>query len=150
MDISLFDLIEDDYALRKLAYEIENNIEIEFNNENIKTLVRCEIIKKNSLDNFLTVEEFILQYPNASFLANIIYDDDISLEIVEKVFSKINIKYPNIYLKSIIYALKKEDFNKCYETIETLPFITKAILEKYDIQNEYIMRMYQGNIEKLK
>lgn len=138
---------EDNYMLRCVSHELEQTIKNEFEKNDIKAIAKVEIIGKNTLKEFITVEQFINKYNNTNFLAYIIVDNNMSEDTLKQIYESLNNKYSNIFLKSLVYIVT--DYNKCYENIITLPSISNSLIEKYGVKNKSIMKIFEGKIEKI-
>lgn len=140
---------KDNYRIRSVSYELEKNISEQFKKNNIEVIVRTEIIGKNELSEFISVQDFINKYKGTNFLTYIIIKDIVMDEDLLKVYDYLNDKYKNIYFKSLIYMIDKEDFAECYETVKTLPLVTNSIIQKYSIKDKSSIKIREGQIEKL-
>ena len=59
-------------------------------------------------------------------------------------------KYKGIYLKTLIYLLDEEGFEKCKEIDKNSPEITDTMIEKYEIKQETVMKILEGKIYRIK
>lgn len=141
--------LEDDYLIKKVSNEIEKNIKNKFKENNINVIIKIEIIGKNQLNEFLSVQEFIDKFRNTNFLAYIISYDEITNEMLEKIFYNLNNEYENIYLKSLIYTINKKDFEDLYSLSNTIPTLTSSIIEKAEIKNNKIIKLFEGKLIKI-
>ena len=141
--------LEDDYLIKRVSYEIEKNIKNKFKENDLNIIIKAEIIGKNQLNEFLSVQEFINKYENTNFLVYIISYDEITNEILEKIFNNLNDEYENVYLKSLIYTIDKKDFEDLYNLSNTIPTLTSSIIEKAEIKNTKIMKLFEGKLIKI-
>lgn len=142
--------LEDDYELRHVAFELEEEIKEEFKKMNIEVMVKAEVIGKNKIDEFLSVQEFIKKFKGTSFLTYIISNNAIAEETLNKVYKHIEEKYQDIYLKTLLYAVGEEGFKQCYEIYKNSPGITDSIIERYEVKQEVIMKIFEGKIYIIK
>lgn len=138
---------EDDYMIKKVSYELEKYIKDEFEQNEIKSIVKSEIIGKNSLKEFISINDFINKYNNTNFLIYIVVNNIISEEKLNIIYKNINKKYNKIYLKSFIYCV--ENYDDCYENLKSLPNTTNSIIEKYNVKNKCIMKIFDGEVKKV-
>ena len=138
--------LEDDYKYRKVTYELEECIQKEFKKYNIEIIVKSEIIGKNKIEDFVSVQEFINKFENTSFLMYIITKEEISKEILEKIYNSLNTKYINIYLKSVIYNTNEKDYKELKEILKTVPSINSSIIEKYNGIQNAIIKIHENKV----
>ena len=142
--------LEDDYMLRSVTFELEESIKKEFEKNNIDVFAKIEIIGKNKLNEFLTVQEFIDKFDNFNFLAYIVSKNKISNEVLNDVYKNLENKYPKIYLKSLIYMLEEKGFCECLEIAQVRPTITETIIRNYSVIDEAIMKIVNKQIFRIK
>lgn len=143
-------ILEDDYMLRYVTFELEESIKKEFEKNNVDAFAKVEIIGKNKLDEFLTVQEFIDKFDNFNFLAYIVSKNKVSNEVLNNVYKNLENKYSNIYLKSLIYMLEESGFDKCLEISQVRPTITETIIRNYSVIDEAIMKIVDKQIFRIK
>lgn len=143
-------IIEDDFFLRNTCVELEEGLYNEFKKKNIESINKVEIIGKNRLDEILSVQEFSKKYTRSNFLATIIIRDEIAEKDLNYVFINIKNKFNSIYLKTLIYVMKDDDFDNCLEMSETLPALTTAFVEQYPVKNMHIIKVYKEEVIKIK
>ena len=143
-------VLEDDYLLRKVSYELEENIKKEFRQNNIEVIVKNKIIGKNQLEELLSVQEFIDKNRGSNFLAYIISSKKISNETLKNIYEKLEQQYKGIHLKTLIYLINEEQYKECCETIKQSPTITETTIEKFVILEENIIKIQDGKIYKIK
>jgi len=141
--------LEDDYQLRAVVFELEEKIKEAFKQMDIEVIVKTEIIGKNEMDETISVQEFIKKFKGTSFLTYIISNNTIAEETLNKIYSYIKEKYQNIYLKTLIYVLNEEGFKECYKIDKNSPVITESIIEKYEVKQEVIMKIFEGKIYRI-
>lgn len=142
--------LEDDYPLRSISFELEQFIKNKLKDENINALVKCTIIGLNKISEFLSVNEFINKFNNTNFLVYIVSDSNISDEILQEIFTSLDSDNNNIFLKSLIYTIDKNNFNEFFNIASTLPSITDSIIENFSIKEEKIMKLFEGTVTKIK
>lgn len=142
--------IEDDYSLRNISFELEKGIKEEFKKVDVEVVVKVEIIGINKMDEFITINECIKKFKGTSFLAYIISNKSIQDEKLEEIYKLIEEKYKGIYLKTLIYLLDEEGFEKCKEIDKNSPEITDTMIEKYEIKQETVIKILEGKIYRIK
>lgn len=139
---------KDDFLYRKVCYELEYEISNILREENINSLVRVDIIKKNTLDEDLTLKDFIMKYGTTNFLAYIILDGKV--ESIKNVYKKILEKYQGIKINSYIYEASREEFETLKEKVGDLEYFSKSILGRYIKNNPSIFRIIDNEIIEVK
>lgn len=143
-------ILEDGYPIRGVAFQLEEYIKNKFKDKEIDVIVKCDIIGKNKLNEFLSLQQFIEQFKGVSFLTYIISKNVIEEDILRDVYNEIEEKYKDIYLKTIIYMLNEDGFKKCDIIASDSPTITDSIIEKYIIMDEKIIKIFEGKIYRIK
>lgn len=143
-------IVEDDFFLKSTSYELGKYILKELQNKGKEAIVKVKIFGKRILEKRYSVQEFSEKYGNKNFLATIIIKDKISEEELENIFIKINNNFKNLFLKTLIYTINKEEFNDCYEKSLNLPDINSTFIEDYKVNNDYIIKIYENKIIKIK
>ena len=143
-------ILEDDYLLRKVSYELEENIKKEFIQNDIEVLVKNKIIGKSQLKELLSVQEFINNNKGTNFLAYIISFEKISIETLKNVYEKLEQKYKGIYLKTLIYVINEKKYGELCEEIKQSPTITETTIEKFLVEEENTIKIQDGKIYIIK
>ena len=151
----LYDMVEekiaeDDFFIKCTCFELEEYIVNAFKNNNIEVIVKVEIFGKKGLERKYSVQEFTENYEKNNFLATIIVKDNISQIELEDVFKNINDFYKNIYLKTLIYVIQNDEYEKCYNRAKNLTNLSMSFIRDYNVKNEYIMKIYNNEIIKVK
>lgn len=142
-------VLEDDYLLRRISYEIEETIKKEFQESNIEIIATTRIIGKSNLSEEIPVQEFIDKYKGTNFLTYIISSQEILNETLKNVYEKLENKYKDIYLKTLIYIIDEKGFENCKEAIKQSPTITQTTIEEQTIKKEFIIKIQEGKIYKI-
>lgn len=143
-------VLEDDYYLRKVTFELEENIKNEFTENNINTVVKSKIIGLNNLEKDLTVQEFIKKYNTTNFIAHIICSDNVSENILKNIYNKLENKYKNIHLKTSVYSIDKNKFKEFLEVAKKMPSVTNSIISEFSIKDEKIIKIFEGKVNIIK
>ena len=143
-------IVDDNFFVKCTSHELEKYILEELQNANKQAVVRIDIFGKRHLEKKYSVEELSELYKNNNFLSTIIIKDKISEHEIEKIFKNINKKYKNIFLKSLIYTISKEDFKEFYQKVCTLPEISETIIQEYTVNDMYIRKIYNNEVIKIK
>lgn len=143
-------IVEDNFFVKCTSYELEKYILSELKDANKEAIVKIEIFGKRELEKIYSVQEFSEIYKNNNFLATIIIKDKISKYELEKVFTNINKKYKNIFLKTLIYTIPNENFDEFSQKVYLLPEISETFIKEYSINNMYIRKIHNNEIIKIK
>ena len=127
-DMSKEEIKYDDYYIKKMCYELE---EILRENIEVKSIIKTEIIGKSKIDSEYTITEFFEKYKNSNLLTTIVIENKITNKKLMKAYEKIKEKFENIYLKTLVFVLDKEDFQKLEEKAKTLTSLSLTMIEKY-------------------
>ena len=142
-------VLEDDYLLKCISYEIEESIKKEFQENNIEIIAKNKIIGKSNLSEQISVQEFINKYKGANFLTYIISSQKISAEVLKEIYEKLKQKYKGIYLKTLIYIIDENGFENCKEIANQSPTIMQTMLEEQTIKEEIIIKIKEGKIYRI-
>lgn len=143
-------VLEDDYYLKKVTSELEQNIKDEFKEKNINSVVKSEIIGLNKLIKELNVQEFIRKYDTTNFLTHIICSENVSEDVLKNIYSQLEKKYKNIHLKTLVYFIDKDKFENFCEISKKMPFTTESIIKKYSVKDEKIIKIFEEKITIVK
>lgn len=139
-------IFEDDYCLKKITFELQENIKKEFEKYNFNVIIKAEIIGLNKLDEFFSVKEFIQKYSNSSFLVQIVCSEKILDHELERIYSQIKSVYKNIYLKTLVYFINKDKFEEFSELSKKIPSVTESIIRSYDVKEEKIIKIFEEKV----
>lgn len=143
-------LVDDDFFVKCTSHELEKYILSELKDANKEAIVKTEIFGKRELEKIYSVQEFSEMYKNNNFLSTIIIKDKISECELEQIFTNINKRYQNIFLKTLIYTISKENFDDFSQKVHSLPEISETLIKEYSINNMYIRKIYNNEIIKIK
>lgn len=143
-------VLEDDYYLQKVTFELEENIRNEFTENNINTVVKTEIIGLNKLEKELSVQEFIKKYNTTNFISHIICQDNVPEDILKNIYNKLENKYKNIHLKTSVYFIDKNKFEDFFDVAKKMPSVTNSIISEYAIKDEKIIKIFEGKVNIIK
>ena len=143
------ELVEDDYMMKSISYQLEKGILDEFEKHHINIIVKSEIIGINKVNEIIDIQDLINKYKDISFLVYIICKDNIEEQDLKSIYEELNKKYDNLFLKSFIYIIEEDNYKICYENTKTLPTVTNSIIQKYNVKNKRIIRINNGKIEEI-
>lgn len=143
-------VLEDDYYLRKVTFDLEENIKSEFKENNINVIVKSKIIGLNKLERELTIQEFIKKYNTTNFIAHIICSENVSEDDLKNIYNNLENKYKNIHLKSSVYFIDENKFEEFSKVANKIPSITNSIISEYSIKDERIIKIFEGTVNVLK
>lgn len=123
--------LNDDFFYRKVCYELEKCITTLLLNRNVLGLIRVEMVNKNSLEENISLKDFLLKYPNVTFLAYIVlkgkYEDVFILNLYKDILSQYNISE----MSAFVFYSEQDEFEKAKEKIGDLENYSKSMLSKY-------------------
>ena len=139
-------ILEDDYYLKKIAFDVQEDIKEKFKKYGYDSVVKNEIIGLNQLKENLGVLEFINKYKNVNFLAHIVCSKEISDEILKQIYAEIEKIYKSIHLRTLIYFIDENYFQDFNELSNKIPSVTDAIIKKYNVKDEKIIKIFEEKI----
>ena len=140
------EILEDNYSVRKICFELENIIEKEFKLKNLEIINRVEILNLGSTIKNCSVFEFLEKNKNIVFLDTIVIKNEISEEALKKVFETINQKVFGVNLKTLIYIMNDNDFLDYSSKVKEFLSLSITDIEKYDIQGLKKIKIVDGNV----
>lgn len=132
-----------------MCCELEEYIVSEFKKENIESIAKISIFGKKKLDQKYSVEEFSNEYVNNNFLVTIIIKGKVSEEKISHIYETIKDSYSNIFLKSIIYVISKENFDKLLEKSKNIPKLSETVIKEYGVEKTYIIKIQNNEVIKI-
>lgn len=139
-------ILEDDFYLRKVSYMLQDTFESKFRKKDIDIIIKIKIIGVNFLKNEMSVESFVENYKKSIFLAKFICSKEIDEETLKEIFLQVGNEYKNINVKSAVYFIDVEDFEKLKKVAQKIPDINVSIIEKYNIKEEKMLQISEGNV----
>lgn len=139
-------IIEEDYYIRYMCFELEEYIVSEFKKEDIESIAKLSIFGKKKLDKKYSVEEFSNEYENNNFLATIIIKEKVAKEKIFHLYETIKDSYSNIFLKSIVYVISKENFYKLLEKTKNIPKLSETVIKEYGVEKTYIIKIQNNEV----
>ena len=94
----------------------------------------------------MSVESFVENYKKSIFLAKFICSKEIDEETLKEIFLQVGNEYKNINVKSAVYFIDVEDFEKLKKVAQKIPDINVSIIEKYNIKEEKMLQISEGNV----
>lgn len=141
---------DDEYYIKSTSYELEDFIIKNLNDIQKEAIAKVEIFGKRSLEKKYSVEEFTSEYSSCNFLATIVIKENISEDELNNVFENLKNRYKNLYLKTLIYIVKQENFDVLYNETKDFPNISQTQIEENCPNNMYIIKLYNNEIIKIK
>ncbi len=139
-------ILEDDYYLKKVSYMLQDTFEDKFKEIDIDIIAKIKIIGLNELEEDINLEKFIENFRDTDFLTKIVCTENISEDVLKDVYSNIERNYKNINLKSAVYSVDNNDFKELKVLSEKLPELTDSIIQKYNVKEEKLIKISDGNI----
>ena len=143
-------IVDDEYYIKSTSNELENFIIKNLNDSQKEAIVKVEIFGKRSLEKKYSVEEFISEYSSCNFLATIVIKENISEDELNNVFQNLKNRYKNLYLKTLIYTVKQENFDILYKQTKDFPSISQTLIEENKPNNMHIIKIFNNEIIKIK
>ena len=141
---------KDNFLYRKVCYELESKINEILKESNISAITRTDIIKKNTLDEDISLKDFIEKYTACNFLTYVILDDNAKSNLVKEAYKKILNEYPDIKINSYIYTAEKDEFENAKNTISDFAYFSKSIIGRYVKKEPKIYRVIDKEIIEVK
>ncbi len=151
----LIDVVEekivfDSYYLKMLCYELENAFYEELTKNKINAYIKTTIIGKNVFDKKYNINEFTDNYKNSNFLMTIIIENSFFEKDLLIIYENIRNRFSNIYLKSLVFYLDKDDYIDLKEKSLHLVDIPLNLIEEYKIRKRKIIQIHDNSIVKIK
>jgi len=143
-------ILIDDFYYRRVCYELERNISTLLEKNGIRGIVRATLIKKNSLDEDISLKDFVFKYKNTTVLTYIIVDVNNSDKIINDIALELSNIYPEIRINSYIFTSTEEEYEKLNKEISDLSYFSKSMIEGYVEKDPSIYKVLDGNIIKVK
>ena len=125
----------DDFLYRRVCFELEKELSNLLSKRNVDAIIRVEMINKNSLDENIGLKEFLLKYPQITFMAYIVlngkYGDVFVLDLYKELLNKYNLAG----FSAFVFCAEQEEYVKAQTEIFDLEFFSKNMLKKY-LKNE--------------
>lgn len=139
-------IVNDNFLIRCTCYYVEKELNKIL--KNVNSIVRVEIERKNGLNKVYKTQDFLLDYPDDYFIATMIVEKHNSNNF-EEVLKELNNIYDNIKLKTIIYEMNKEEFEKFNKTSKNIDYFAMRYIEGFNIVNKQIFKLENGKIEEI-
>ena len=139
-------IVENNFNIRYLSYLIENKITKLLNLNNIKTLVRVELARKNQIEKlYKRVEDFIEDYPNDFFIATIVTEKNKKQDISE-ILAILTSIYKRLKLNILFYEMNQIEFNNFYQSTKYFDNISMSYIENFNFLDRRIGKIENGII----
>lgn len=136
----------DDFYTKVLSYEISSYITKTLSQNGIETILDSYIFGNPKLDKKILISDFCNEYPEYNFFSNIFIKNDISEDNLNNLYKKMKNDYPKIYIKTMVFILNEEEFNKLKIMIEKNEIINKTIIDELNIEKKYIIKIENEKI----
>lgn len=143
-------ILEDDYYIKKLTTEIQENIKKQFKKYTQSVVAKAELMGLNRLNENMDVLDFIDKYKDTNFLAYIVCSENVLDQDLMDIYVEIEKLYNNINLRTLIYFIDESKFEEFYELSNKIPSVTETIINKYNVKNEKIIKIFEKNIIVIK
>ena len=133
----------DNFYIKSVCFELESNIKKYFNTD---VIIKTDVIGINKIDKNYTINEFIEKHSGCNFLSIIVVNSYNIDKNYYKAYEKIKNKYKNIYLKTIVYNLNKDDFKELKVKSKTIDALSLSMVEKYLVENKYYIQIQDDEV----
>lgn len=133
----------DNFYIKSMCFELESSIKKAFNTD---VIIKTDIIGINKIDKRYSISEFIEKNNGCNFLSIIVVNSYNIDKNYYKAYEKIKNKYKNIYLKTIVYNLNKDDFKELKVKSKTIDALSLSMVEKYLVENKYYIQIQDDEV----
>lgn len=143
-------VIKDDFRLKSVCFELENDIYNLFEKLDIKSIIKIDVFTNNDIKDNCSLQDFLKINKNTRFLGSIILNKCISENKIIEILDIIKNKFNNLVFISDIYSINNENFYNLYDRIKNFPNISETILEEYEINKHNKITINNNQIIKIK
>ena len=140
----------DDFLYRKVCYELEKELTNLLSKRNVESNIRVEMINKNSLDENIVLKDFLLKYPQITFMAYIVlngkYGDVFVLDLYKELLNTYNLSG----FSAFVFCAEQDEFIKALSEILDLEYFSKNMLKRYFKNEPNIYRAQDRMIVRVK
>lgn len=133
----------DDFYIKNMCYDLELDFKKAFKTD---IVIKTDLIGINKITEKYSIKEFIEKNNRCNFLSIIVVNSFNIDKNYYKVYEKIKNKYNNIYLKTIVYKINKNDFKEFKEKAKTLDTISLSMVENYLVENKYYIQIHNDEV----
>ena len=133
----------DNFFIRCTCYYLEKEINRILGNVN--SIVRVEIMKKNSLDRTYKIIEFLERFQDEFFVATLVIENK-DINKIENLLTEIESFYKGIKLKIIAYEMSEEEYEIFYNDSKNLDYFALSYVENYKYVSRKVYSLENGNI----
>jgi len=137
-------IVYDNFLIRCTCYYVEKEINRLL--RSVNSIVRVEILKKNSVDRVYKTLEFLETYSDECFVATLIVEKKDNNDIV-KLLEELNEIYSGIKLKVITYEMSTMEYDRFYNDSKNIDYFPLNYVENYNIESKKIYALEDGKIE---
>ena len=120
---------EDDYLERKIFTEIEQNVERIFSENNLNSNVKINDVIDRRLADEIDVNQYLKE--EHLLIAMVVVNESSAFELIDEVLKKVKIEYPDLKLKTFIYLLSKDNYDRYIKYVTENEEITRAMIRKF-------------------
>lgn len=146
------ELVSDDYPVRLLEIAAKEKIEAEFSEKGIEATVAVSIARLPSSENLLdaNLADIISENPELSLTFTTVLCDgaearktyDTVIALLEELYSG----NPKMSLGTTIWKYSNDAYSKCSDEMNSIPDISKTVLEQYDPVSRVNVALVEGEI----
>ena len=136
-------IVYDNFMIRCTCYYVEKEINRLL--RSVNSIVRVEILKKNSVNKVYKTLEFLEEFQDECFVATLVVEHKDSNNI-EAFLRELNGIYNGIKIQIISYEMSDEEYNRFYEDSKNLDYFSLSYVESYEIISRKIYSLEKGNV----
>ena len=146
------ELVSDDYPVRLLEIAAKEKIEAEFSEKSIEATVAVSIARLLSNENLFdaNLADIISENPELSLTFTTVLCDgadarktyDTVIALLEELYSG----NPKMSIGTTIWKYSNDAYSKCSDEMNSIPDISKTVLEQYDPISRVNVALVEGEI----
>lgn len=146
------ELVSDDYPVRLLEIAAKEKIEAEFSKNSIEATVAVSIARLPSNEDLLdaNLADIISENPELSLtFTTVLCDGADARETYDTVIALLEELYsgnPKMSLGTTIWKYSNDAYSKCSDEMNSIPDISKTVLEQYDPISRVNVALVEGEI----
>ena len=140
-------IVYDNFLIRCTCYYLEKEINVFL--ENVDSIVRVEISKKNSLDGIYNVNEFLEKYSSQKYVATLVISEGDIESLSQELLEKINEKFNGIRLVLFAYEIGDTEYKKFISNTQYMDHFSTEYIDNYKYKNNIVLKLEDNSILKM-
>ena len=136
-------IVYDNFMIRCTCYYVEKEINRLL--RSVNSIVRVEILRKNSVDRVYKTLEFLEEFQDECFVATLVVEHKDSNDI-EAFLKELNSIYNGIKIQIIAYEMSEEEYARFYEDSKNLDYFSLSYVETYEYVSRQIYTLEKGEV----